>query len=62
VWQLTVHAAIPGTWLQGLFNESLPVFLRDQDAAAPGGRLANCTYVHIDCDLYGGESKLSRHS
>ena len=47
---------IPETWLQGLFNESLPVFLRDQDAAAPGGRLANCTYVHIDCDLYGGES------
>ncbi len=41
----------------GLFNESLPVFLRDQDAAAASGRLENCTYVHIDCDLYAGTSR-----
>ncbi len=38
----------------GLFNESLPDFLRDADAAAPGRRLANVTFLHIDCDLYGG--------
>ena len=53
---LATPATRHGDGLQGLFNESLPVFLRDQDAAAPGGRLENCTYVHIDCDLYGGES------
>ena len=42
--------------LPGLFNESLPAFLREQDAAAAAGRLDNCTYVHIDCDLYVGTS------
>ena len=38
----------------GLFNDSLPVLLAEQDAASPTGRLPDLTYLHVDCDLYAG--------
>jgi hypothetical protein len=37
----------------GLFNESLPAWLKQQDATH-GGRMPDVTYLHIDCDLYVG--------
>ena len=48
-------------WKRRLFNESLPLFLAEQDAAAPGGKLANLTYVHLDMDLYAGACFASLH-
>ena len=38
----------------GLFNNSLPALLAEQDAANPTGRLPSLTYLHVDCDLYAG--------
>jgi len=39
--------------LQGLFNESLPPFLKELDASSRSKPLlhSKVTYLHIDCDL-----------
>ena len=38
--------------IKGLFNESLPAFLRKQ--AAYGAADSPLTFLHVDCDLYRG--------
>ena len=38
--------------VKGLFNESLPAFLRKQ--AAYGAADSPLTFLHVDCDLYRG--------
>lgn len=35
----------------GLYNESLPVFLKQQDAAAPSGRMPDISYLHVSGGL-----------
>ncbi len=39
--------------VQGLFSETLPPWLSQQDFEH-GGRMPDITYIHIDCDLYTG--------
>ncbi len=43
--------------VKGLFSDSLPPFLEKWDASL--GKKGMVTYLHIDCDLYAGESKLA---
>ena len=38
--------------VKGLFNESLPNFLKEQAIYASSDEVVS--YLHIDCDLYGG--------
>lgn len=42
--------------IKGLFNESLPRFLKKQ--AAYGAADAPMTFLHIDCDLYRGAAEV----
>lgn len=38
--------------VKGLFAESLPAFLKEQERYAGGNQTVS--YLHIDCDLYAG--------
>ena len=38
--------------VKGLFSESLPAFLKEQERYAGGNQTVS--YLHIDCDLYAG--------
>ena len=39
---------------KGLFSDSLPAFLDEMDRNSSSGRAPDVTYLHVDCDLYGG--------
>ena len=53
-----VTSSLPVVQVKGLFNESLPNFLKEQAIYASSDEVVS--YLHIDCDLYGG-ARCGRH-